>query len=244
MLVRKDGYEYVRVESRVSCKFTRIEFWRGRRPKDDVKPTVDYDNEHRISTQSPPSDIYIVHATCRSKNKTSNESYEIQTSDDWLVRWPLPKDSVLIAAPAAARTSRAKLPDAILGIWCNTHGWLFDKSDNNGANHMFRTDVMECANRGGMLIHKDGYEYFRFKSRTPCKFTRIEFLRHGRPQDHIRFGVSPSEDGSPEPNKSPPSDVYFIHATCQSTDETLDESYESFEIQTSNGWLMLWYLPM
>jgi hypothetical protein len=42
-------------------------------------------------TEIPPSDVYLVRATCKDDVDSWNETYEVQTSDDWLIRWPLPE---------------------------------------------------------------------------------------------------------------------------------------------------------
>lgn len=34
--------------------------------------------------KTPPSGVYLVHAICRHDGRSWRESYEIQTSDDWL----------------------------------------------------------------------------------------------------------------------------------------------------------------
>jgi hypothetical protein len=38
-------------------------------------------------TETPPSDVYLLRAICKSNNKSWNEGYQVQTSDDWLIRW-------------------------------------------------------------------------------------------------------------------------------------------------------------
>jgi len=42
-----------------------------------------------ICTEAPPSDVYLVRATCKNDTESWNESYEFQTSDDWLISWEL-----------------------------------------------------------------------------------------------------------------------------------------------------------
>jgi len=73
-----------------------------------------------------------------------------------------------------------KLPDAILGAWCGSWGWQFPDDD---ASHLWRTDdVHDCANRGGIDIHPDSYDYVRFEVKTSCKINSIKFVRRGDPK--------------------------------------------------------------
>jgi hypothetical protein len=38
----------------------------------------------------PPSDVYTIRATCKARGKTWNESYNIQTGNNWLKLSPPP----------------------------------------------------------------------------------------------------------------------------------------------------------
>src|SRR5262249_8861598 len=87
--------------------------------------------------------------------------------------------------PAAA----ADLPDEILGPWCGRYSYNFPDKDGDHWWHLIRgeriKDVDPCANRGGIHIRKDGYDYDRFGPQSSCEFTSIEFRRHGKPEDRL-----------------------------------------------------------
>lgn len=148
--------------------------------------------------------------------------------------------SLLNVAAAQKSATKAKLPDAMLGAWCGSWGWQFPDDD---AGHLWRTDdVEDCANRGGVRIRKDGYDYNRFGPQGSCEFTSIKFRRHGQPKDHVRPMVyDPKKEKyiKAEPTKTPPSDVYLVRATCKDDNGSW---YESYEIQTSDDWLIRWPL--
>src|ERR1700757_203666 len=93
--------------------------------------------------------------------------------------------SVLNMAAAQKSATKTKLPDAMLGAWCGQWGWQFP--DDGDTEHWWRADdVEDCANRGGVRIRKNGYDYYRFGPQGSCKFTSIKFLRRGQPKDHVR----------------------------------------------------------
>jgi hypothetical protein len=141
---------------------------------------------------------------------------------------------------ATAQTSKVELPDAMLGAWCGQWGWQFPDDD---AEHWWRTDnVEDCANRGGVHVRKDGYDYNRFGPQGSCEFTSIEFKRHGQADDHLRprvYDPKKEEYIEAEPKEAPPSDVYFVRATCKDDTKSWNESYE---VQTSDDWLIRWPL--
>jgi hypothetical protein len=106
---RKDGFDYDRFGPYGSCQFTLIEFSRHGQPEDHVRPVVwDAEKKEYIKaepTETPPSDVYLIHATCKATNDKKevyignsalpvqiwSEKYEIQVTDGWLIRWFLPK---------------------------------------------------------------------------------------------------------------------------------------------------------
>src|SRR5258705_3111444 len=95
----------------------------------------------------------------------------------------VPSPSLLKAAGAQMSATKAELPDAMLGAWCGHWAWQFP---DDGAERWWRTnDVEDCANRGGVRVRKDGYDYSRFGPQGSCEFTSIEFRRDGQSQDHI-----------------------------------------------------------
>jgi hypothetical protein len=88
--VRKDGYDYNRFGPQGSCEFTAIEFSRHGEPTDHVRPAgPNGEIEAEAKAEAPPSDVYLVRATCKDDAQSWNETYDIQTSDAWLIRWPL-----------------------------------------------------------------------------------------------------------------------------------------------------------
>jgi hypothetical protein len=86
--VRKDGYDYVRFGPRFSCEFTAIEFRRHGKPEDRLAPeNGNGEIESDMMTNAPPSDVLTIRATCKTNaqdNETWNESFDIQTANDWL----------------------------------------------------------------------------------------------------------------------------------------------------------------
>ena len=136
----------------------------------------------------------------------------------------------------------------MLGPWCGQYSYNFP--NDRGAYHWWRVyngdgfhvkDVEDCANRGGIHIRKDGYDYDRFGPQATCQFTAVEFRRHGKPEDRLVASWGSHEET--EKKDAPPSDVFMIRATCKRnpaagwTIPDQDEWTESFEIQTSNDWL-------
>jgi hypothetical protein len=138
-------------------------------------------------------------------------------------------DRTPVVARGAAES--AKLPDRMLGAWCGSWGYQFPDND---AEHWWRTNhVTDCANRGGIRIRKDGYDYNRFGPLGSCRFTKIEFSRQGKPTDHVR---PQDADGKlAEAKREPPSDVYLIEATCKDGTRSWRESYF---VQTTDDWLI------
>jgi len=87
--VRKDGYDYARFGPQASCEFTAIEFRRHGKSEDRLVS----ETRPEMMTDAPPSDVFIVRATCKKDpnagwtmpdEDTWNESFEIQTANDWL----------------------------------------------------------------------------------------------------------------------------------------------------------------
>jgi len=147
--------------------------------------------------------------------------------------------AALIAASAStAAKATVELPGAMLGAWCGHWAWQFP---DDGAERWWRTDdVEDCANRGGVRVRKDGYEYNRFGPQGSCQFTAIEFRRKGRPEDHIRprvYDPKKEEYIEAEPTETPPSDVYLVRATCKDDAGSWNETYE---VHTSDDWLIRW----
>ena len=93
--------------------------------------------------------------------------------------------ALFLVTGAAHAAETTKLPDAILGAWCGSRGWQFPDDDTA---HLWRTDdVHDCANRGGIDIHPNSYDYVRFEVKTSCKINSIKFVRRGDPKkDRIR----------------------------------------------------------
>jgi len=86
-----------------SCKFTAIKFRRHGKASDidlfiPANLTEEEKAEAKAKAGPPPSDVYTIRATCKARNKdwseargkTWNESYDIQTGNDWLKLSPLP----------------------------------------------------------------------------------------------------------------------------------------------------------
>lgn len=83
---------------------------------------------------------------------------------------------IAVSASIAAKAA-VELPSAMLGAWCGHWAWQFP---DDGAERWWRADdVEDCANRGGVRVHKDGYDYNRFGPQGSCQFTTIEFRRLG-----------------------------------------------------------------
>jgi hypothetical protein len=146
-----------------------------------------------------------------------------------------------VAAPALLNVvgtqtfaTNLKLPDEMLGPWCGQWGYQFPNDD---AEHWWRADDVEnCGNRGGLHVRKGGWDYYRFGPLGSCKFTKIEFRRHGNSTDHVRpLGPNGQPEEKPKLEK-PPTDVYLVHATCKFRNKP---TYENYEIQTSDDWLIL-----
>jgi len=148
--------------------------------------------------------------------------------------------------------TKAELPDAMLGGWCQPWGALpilpgtapsssvgFAEDD---AEHLLRFDhAADCAHHGGMQVRKDGWDYYRFDDlKGSCELTSIEFRRHGRPEDRPRAYDEEKDEYLELERTAPPSDVYLVRATCKDDDESW---YESYEAQTSGDWLTRWERP-
>src|SRR5262249_23675735 len=103
--VRKDGYEYNRFGLQFSCKLTAIKLRRHGKASDiDFFIAAGRDTEEEAEAKAkakagpPPSDVYTIRATCKARSKywseargkTWNESYDIQTGNNWLKRSPPP----------------------------------------------------------------------------------------------------------------------------------------------------------
>src|SRR5262249_27122487 len=141
---------------------------------------------------------------------------------------------MVLASSVCHAEIKAKLPDKMLGAWCGSWGYQFPNDD---AEHWWRTNnVEDCANRGGVRVRKNGYDYNRFGPQGSCKFTEIAFRRHGKTTDHVRPLDSDGKVAA-ETKPGPPSDVYLVRATCKDGTRSWDEGYE---VQTSDDWLMRW----
>jgi hypothetical protein len=90
--MRKDGYDYVRFGPQAHCQFTAVEFRRHGKDADRLVPEDGKRTMSERKTDAPPSDVFIVRATCErdpaghwnNDEDTWTESFEIQTSNDWL----------------------------------------------------------------------------------------------------------------------------------------------------------------
>ena len=93
MQVRKDGWDYYRFDDlKGSCELTSIEFRRHGRPEDRPRAYDEEKDEYlELERTAPPSDVYLVRATCKDDDESWYESYEAQTSGDWLTRWERPE---------------------------------------------------------------------------------------------------------------------------------------------------------
>jgi hypothetical protein len=88
--VHKNGYAYNRFGPQGSCKFTSIKFKRHGNPTDHLAAVgPNGEIEEQSEAQAPPSDVYLIRATCKHKTKSWHESYEIRISNDWLWRDPV-----------------------------------------------------------------------------------------------------------------------------------------------------------
>jgi len=146
----------------------------------------------------------------------------------------------------AHATEPVKLPKSILGPWCGSWGWQFPDEVDDNVGHLWSTDeIHDCANRGGIEFHPGSYNHIRFEADIPCKINSIKFVRQGDPQkDRIRPKVADPKTGQHVDaplTKKLPSAVYQIRATCKGLDDT-EEWGEFFEIQSSDGWIKLWWL--
>jgi hypothetical protein len=149
----------------------------------------------------------------------------------------------MLSASAQA-TTKAELPDAMLGAWC-ARG-VYDEVEylqhTEDADGQRIDDADECANHGGVYIRKGGWDYYRFGPRGSCEFTSVEFSRRGQPGDRVRPPVlnrqkqqdTEPEYTEPEPTKTL-SDVYLVRATCK---VDLESWFEIYEIQTGDDWLV------
>ena len=138
----------------------------------------------------------------------------------------------LLAALTSPAPAQQKLPDSMLGAWCGSWGYQFPDSE---ADHFWRiANIKGCANRGGIRVRRDGWDYYRFGWLGSCRFTQIKFSRKGKPEDHVR---PKDADGKFTAEIKPelPSDEYLIYATCK---HDADRSRESFFVQTTDDWLI------
>jgi len=139
---------------------------------------------------------------------------------------------------ATGAVHAAELPEAMLGGWCGAGAY-----DNDGIGRWRRAvnnDAEECANKGGMQVRKDGWDYSRFGPLGFCRLVAIEFLRY-RSEDHINTTVL-DLDGNvigQEAIAMPPGDVYLVRAICKHDNESWNEN---FEVQATDDWLVTWDL--
>jgi hypothetical protein len=149
-----------------------------------------------------------------------------------------------IAVMAVRPAPAAELSRQMLGAWCGSWSYQFPSVDDETFYWWRIEDVKDCANRGGIRIRKQGYDYYRFGPQGSCKLTAIKFRRHGKASDADLFvpansgGEITDEAKAEAKGGPPPSDVYTIHAACKARGETWNESYD---IQTGNNWLK--FLP-
>jgi hypothetical protein len=137
---------------------------------------------------------------------------------------------LLMMTPAYGQS--AKLPDRMLGAWCGSWGYQFPDAEDT--QHWWRTpNVEDCANRGGILLRKNGYDYYRFGPLGSCRYTQIKFSRHGKPEDHVRPRGADGTIADAKPGS--PSDVYLAEATCKHGAESWNDSYF---VQTTDDWLI------
>ena len=116
----------------------------------------------------------------------------------------------LATGTATAQSPKAELPDAMLGDWCGQYAYHF--TDERDAEHWWRNtgddDDYDCANRGGIRVRKDGWDYARFGPQGSCKFVSVQLLK----------------DEPTQANR--PGDVYRVHADCKDGAETWCEAYD------------------
>jgi hypothetical protein len=91
--VRERGYDYYRFGPQGSCKLTAIKFRRHSEASDaDLFVPADPDEKMAEEAKAiakagpPPSDVYTIRATCKARGETWNESYDMQTGNNWLRR--------------------------------------------------------------------------------------------------------------------------------------------------------------
>ena len=138
----------------------------------------------------------------------------------------------------------------MLDVWCGQWGCQFPNEPD--IEHWWRGPEQiadECANCGGLIIRKGGYDYYRFGPQGSCKITSIEFRRHGKSTDHVRPTDSDETIEEKAEVGAPPSEVYLMRATRKKisgsgsffpNNNDARSWYETFEVQTSDGWLMRW----
>src|SRR5262245_17635596 len=111
---------------------------------------------------------------------------------------------------ATAQSPKVELPDAMLGAWCGQYSYHF--TDERDAEHWWRNtgddDDYDCANRGGIRVRKDGWDYARFGPQGSCKFVSVQLLK----------------DEPTQANR--PGNVYRVHADCKDDAETWSETYD------------------
>src|SRR5262245_31861881 len=64
---------------------------------------------------------------------------------------------IFIAVMAVRPAPAAELPRAMLGAWCGSWGYQFERFDSDSYDALYTwriDDVKGCANRGGFRIHK------------------------------------------------------------------------------------------
>jgi hypothetical protein len=183
--VRKNGYDYYRFGPQGSCKFTSIKFHRRGQPEDHIRPNVyDPKKEEYIKaepTKTPPSDVYLVRATCKDDNKSRYESYEIQTSDDWLVRWSSDTLSVCASPVPPSNTdgttgllnvrekpdAKSKIVDTVreLDVVRVDNDPLIDRFD--GWKHIYHV-TREGFEKGEGENHLNGWVSAKYLKPTKC----------------------------------------------------------------------------
>jgi hypothetical protein len=91
---RKRGYDYYRFGPQGSCRFTAIKFRRHGKasdvdlfvPASNIRGEVKVTKEAKAKAKAgpPPSDVFAIRATCKARGETRDESYDIQTANNWL----------------------------------------------------------------------------------------------------------------------------------------------------------------
>jgi hypothetical protein len=156
--------------------------------------------------------------------------------------------SFIIPVVSTAQAEQVTLPSRMLGSWCGEWDWQFP-FDPHFMYHMRRAkDVSDCGDRGGILLSKDGWRYYRFDDwGQNCRFTGIKFgVKAMSAVDHVRPRKDPDSDELVEPTSEPPSDIYRIAVSCEGHSKPWhlkfrigDLEQAQFWIQTADDWLIL-----